>query len=196
MNAKIKILGAIGTILILFSCTSSLTWRPPKPFEEYRPPQEDYMEEGIKFTFLADPRLNLYSGIPHTLYICIYQLKDPNAFNRQADNDSTIYELLGEGCGFTDPSVVGSKPLTVQPGEKVEVALDRAEGARYVGLVAGYSSLKKDSVARLFDIPLLVAKKSAGCMKRVTVSKLAVMNIEVILGTDEIEKIRFDREQD
>ena len=41
----------------------------------------------------------------------------------------------------------------MQPGEVQTFELDRAEGAKYVGVVAGYYQLQKRQVTRLYTIP-------------------------------------------
>ena len=43
-----------------------------------------YEKGAVLLNLKADPQLNLYQGSPHTLSLCIYQLRDPNGFNQLA----------------------------------------------------------------------------------------------------------------
>ncbi len=58
------------------------------------------------------------------------------------------------GCTRFDASVARSHSLTLHPGEAQAKMLDRAEGAKYVGLVAGYYSFEKENMTRLFEVPV------------------------------------------
>jgi type VI secretion system VasD/TssJ family lipoprotein len=116
------------------------------------PPQYPYGKGEIQVHLKGEPELNLYQGNPHTLVLCTYQLRDPNAFNQLMDEPGGLSKLLE--CGRFDPSVTYYKMLVVQPDQDSVEILDRAQGTAFVGFVAGYYYLDKNSVVRLFDIPL------------------------------------------
>lgn len=191
MGTKLKVGSAVMILFIALSCSSKLKWRPPEPDETYPVPDLQYVEDAIQIRFKADEQVNLFGNLPHAIHVCIYQLRDPNQFNRLVEQEETIPELLGEKCGLADASVATSKPLTLQEGDEETIIMDRGEGAKYIGIVAGYYSLKKDGSVRLFDIPVVVAKKSAGCLKSTLVSKLEAVKVDVILGPTEIETIQI-----
>jgi type VI secretion system VasD/TssJ family lipoprotein len=149
------------------------------------PPQWQYEKEAIKLHIKADPKLNLEEGTPHTLYVCVYQLKDPNAFNQLAGDNDGIYNLLE--CGLFDSAVATSKKLIARPGQDMNFVLDRAEWAKYLSVVAGYFTLRKDRMIRLFDIPVVVEEK--GVFNRKRIQKPGLLNIELILGPQQIETV-------
>lgn len=140
-------------------------------------PEYTYQREAVTITLRADPRLNLYQGTPHTLVACTYQLRDPNAFNQLVDEKDGLSKLLE--CSRFDASVAYAKRLVVQPGQEFRDSLDRAEGAKYVSVVAGYYNLQKWNVVRLFQIP--VSTKS---------SKPQDVNIELYLGPEAIQDVK------
>ncbi len=179
-------------LFIALSCSSKLKWRPPEPDETYPTPRMHYVEDAIQIHVKADEQVNRFGDLPHALHICVYQLRDPNLFNRLIEQEETFSELLGEKCGLADASVATSKPVTLLPGADETILMDRGEGARYLGIVAGYYSLDKDGSVRLFDIPVVVAKKSTGCLKSSLVSKLDALNIDVTFGPTEIENVQID----
>lgn len=109
-----------------------------------------FKENAITGTIKGDPQLNLYQNRPHPVYLCIYQLKDPNGFNQLAGEKNGIEKLME--CGRFDGSVAYSKRLVVQPGQEMVENEDRAEGARFLGVVAGYFDLRKEHVVRLNPI--------------------------------------------
>lgn len=165
--------------LLLVFMVCSCVPQPPLP------PAWQYEKEAIKVRFRADVLLNLYEGAPHTLHVCVYQLRDPNAFNQFSEDEEGLYKLL-ECSGF-DGSVISHKRLSIQPGQDATFVVDRAEGAKYVGIVAGYYVLKKGSMVRLFDVPVVVESK--GCLSRTKVSKAALLSIDIGLGQQQIKEV-------
>lgn len=149
------------------------------------PPEWQYEHEAIDIHVKADPQLNLYEGLPHTLLMCVYQLKDPNAFNQLTEDDDGLYKLLE--CSRFDASVVSSKSEIIHPGQNLTFALDRAEGAKYVAVVAGYYLLQKEGMTRLFDIPVIVEKK--GWITRTEIARPGPLSIELRLGPQGIQKV-------
>jgi type VI secretion system VasD/TssJ family lipoprotein len=162
-------------ILLLFTACAS----QPLP-----PPEWTYEQNAIQIHLKADPKLNFDDGVPHTLVICLYQLKDPNGFNQLSSDTDGIYKLLE--CSLFDAGVATAKRLIVNPGQDVDLTLDRAEGAKYVAVVAGYYVLEKDRMIRLFDIPVTLETK--GLIKRTKISKPQHLKIELELGPSQIKR--------
>lgn len=160
---------------LIYACASQ-----PLPAPEWQ-----YEKEAIKLHLKADPKLNLEAGTPHTLLICVYQLKDPNAFNQLTGDNDGIYKLLE--CGLFDAAVATTKRLFARPGQDINIVLDRAEGAKYLAIVAGYFTLQKDRMIRFFKIPVVVEKK--GFIKRKKIQKPGPLNIELILGPQQILRV-------
>ena len=173
-----KILKGLCLLLFIFfvcSCAS----QPVQPPSEWR-----YEKEAIHLNLKADSQLNLYDGQPHTLLVCVYQLRDPNAFNQLSEDEEGLYKLLE--CSRFDSAVVSSKRLFVQPGESFTDTLDRAEGAKYVAVAAGYFLVEKEGMIRLYDVPWYVEKK--GLIRRTKVAKPGPLNIDLVLGSEQIQK--------
>jgi type VI secretion system VasD/TssJ family lipoprotein len=160
---------------------------PPQPAYTPPPPTEwRYEKDGIRLHLKGDPQLNLFQGEPHTLLVCLYNLSDPNAFNQLVGEREGLTKLL-EGGRF-DSSALSSKRMVIQPGQEVNEAVDRAEGAKYVALVAGYYSLQKEKMVRLFPIPIL--EESKGLIFRTKTSIPAILNLTLYLGPQEIQEPR------
>ena len=138
-------------ILVPFICTCATTPSQP-PTAKW-----EYEKDAITLTLKTDKQLNLKDRKPHTLVVCVYQLKSPNAFSQLAGDRSGLYKLLE--CQVFDPSVAVSKQIIVNPGKDVNTKLDRAEGATYVAIVAGYYSIEKEKIVRIYKIPEVKEKK-------------------------------------
>jgi type VI secretion system VasD/TssJ family lipoprotein len=147
------------------------------------PPETGYEEGAIKIHVKADPKLNLSDRQPHSLMLCAYQLKDPNAYNHLAGDRDGLYKLLE--CSLFDAGTVGAERLIVQPGKDKVFNLNRAEGAKYVAVAAGYYDIQKERILRLYEIPVVVEKK--GLVKRSKKQKLGTLEIELKLGSQKIE---------
>jgi type VI secretion system VasD/TssJ family lipoprotein len=169
-------LGTLATILFLcFSCASP----PPtqKPVE-VRP-----VRDAISLHLKADSQLNLYAGTSHALHLCIYQLSNPNPFNQYSEDMTGISKLMN--CERFDPAIALASRIVVQPGDDLNVPIDRAEGARFVGIAAGYYSLTKQNAIRLYQIP--VVDESRGGQPA---TRQAPLNIDLYLGPQGIQSSR------
>jgi type VI secretion system VasD/TssJ family lipoprotein len=162
----------------VYSCAS----QPPLP------PDWRYENQAIKIHLKADSQLNFNEGMPHTLLICIYQLRDPNVFNQLAGDNDGLYKLLE--CSLFDASVTSSKRLIINPDQDSSLVLDRSEGSRYVAILAGYYLIKKERMCRLVDIPVII--EETGLIKRTKVSKPGPLNIELQLGSQQIQKLEVN----
>ncbi len=171
---SIKLSAMLGIIAIMISACASQPVAPPK---------WSYEKDAIQVHLKSNPKLNFDEGMSHTLLVCLYQLKDPNAFNQLADDTEGIYKLLE--CGLFDAGVATSKRIIVNPGKDVTMTLDRAEGAKYVAAVAGYYTLQKDRMIRMFEVPVVIEKK--GIISTTKTAKPGALKIELELGPTQIK---------
>ncbi len=181
-----KTLGFIVIFIILMFCACA-----PR---QIVPPEWKYEEDAIKLYVNSDSQVNLYDGEPHALHVCVYQLRDPNIFNQLAETPDGISELLQ--CQLINPSIVNAKVLArlgIQPAKVLTFTLDRAEGARYLGIVAGYQILEKDRTVRLFKIPVITEKK--GWFGRTRIKKPGLLQVELYLGALQIKKAEIISEE-
>ncbi|MCR4310541.1 MAG: type VI secretion system lipoprotein TssJ [Deltaproteobacteria bacterium] len=137
-----------------------------------------YEKDAITLHLKGDVKLNLFEKRPHTLLVCVYQLRDPNALNQILQDAEDVSKLLE--CGRFDPSIVNAKKFILQPGKEITEALDRAEGARYIGIVAGYYNLDKQRASRILPVPV------GGTFGK----KASKMDLDVFLGPDEIQGVK------
>jgi len=138
---------------------------PPKPYEV---PQKAESPQAMKWTYApraltleytADVELNSYDGFSHNLVLCIFQLGELSAFEELAANEGGIRKLLA--CDRFDKSVVHFERRFVNPGSKATLTMDRAEGAQFVGIVAGYYDLQPGLVTRTWQFPLKVDQEGS-----------------------------------
>lgn len=140
-----KLLSLLSISCVLFICSSCSMFSSGKGMDV--PSPKEFKRGGVTLNINADPQLNRYKNTSHTLLVCIYQLKDPNAFNQLADDPNSISKLME--CGKFDSSIAYSKRLVVQPGQSVIEKLDTAEGSRFMGIVAGYYKTGSEKVTHL-----------------------------------------------
>jgi len=176
MRKRFQFFAVVIVALFMASCAGK-----PLP-----PPQYTYGKDAITFHLKADPQLNLFQGSPHTLLICAYQLRDPNGFNQLSGDQDGLYKLLE--CNPFDGSVTYVKRLIVQPGQDVTFTLDRAEGTKYVGFVAGYSQMTNKNILRLFSVPVVVEKK--GLLRITKIQKPGPLTVEILLGPQGIKEVK------
>ena len=147
-----------------------------------------YKAKDIHLTLKADADLNLNEGTPHTLFLCIYQLRDPIAFNQLTGDEEGLLNLLE--CSAFDPSVSHAERAMIQPGENLPLNLDRVEGAKYVAVVAGYYyEIEKERISRLIEIPIQFERE--GISKEIGAFKTGTLEFELTLGRQQIHKVEI-----
>ncbi len=183
MKRRAALVLYLSAITFLCSCAAT---------PEVKPQLEWGYEKGaITVNLKGDPQLNLFQKVPHALVACLYQLRDPNAFNQLRIEPDGLTKLLE--CGRFDPGVATAKRLVIQPGQELNEALDRAEGARYVGFVAGYYRLHKERSARLFPIPSV--EETKGVFSRTKLVKPGRLDMRLLLGPQEIQDVTEETEK-
>lgn len=174
-------------VVFIFACASK-KGTTSQSTSEIEPETWGYQKDAIRLVLNADPQLNSYDGLPHTLYLCLYQLKDPNAFNQLSGDKDGLYLLLS--CSVFDPSVTSFQRLTVQPGQQLSQSFDRAEGSRYVGIAAGYFRLEKERITRFLKIPVEI-KRRGWLFQKYGVP--GVLDLKINLGPQQIENIETNQ---
>ena len=171
-----RILLCLGTMLILVfssSCTQTII-KPEWSFEK----------SAVRIHFKADNQLNLYNNKAHTLYVCLYQLQEFNAFDQLTADSEGIRQLLD--CRLFDNSVAAASSKVIHAGEDITLTLDRAERAQYISLVAGYSSeLTNERVVRRYKMQVHQIKQSY--FKSIYQCEPCELDVEVALGANQIE---------
>jgi len=160
------------TLFILLLCTVLCSCASLTPVPEWK-----YEQNAIHLHYESDAQLNNFEGNPHTLMLCVYQLKDPNAFNQLMGEDEGLSKLLD--CSNFDLSVTNSKRMVIYPGRGGSMPLDRAESTKFVGIIAGYYTLQKEHVARLYAIPVSSIMKNP-----------MILEINLYLGPQKIQEFR------
>lgn len=170
-----KPLIVLFAVMMLFSCTA----------KELPPAQGIYEKNAVILHFISDPQLNLFDGRSHTLSVCVYQLKDPNGFNQYSGDISGLYKLLD--CKLFDQGVASAKRLTIYPGEDTTLVLDRAEKAKYIAVTTGYYTMRKESVSKLFKIPVIEEKSGVFIKKKKL--KMGHLEVRLFLGPQTIKTV-------
>jgi type VI secretion system VasD/TssJ family lipoprotein len=147
-------------------------------------PEWKYGKDAINISFHAalDINTDAVHNTPHSLLIVIYQLKDINEFNRLAGYTDGLKKLL-EAKVF-DPSVMAMKKIFIEPGGARGLTLDRAEDARFVGIVAGYSHLIPERCRTVQNIE--VETERHGLFKIWKNTKISLLGIKLFLRRDSI----------
>ncbi|WP_027722029.1 type VI secretion system lipoprotein TssJ [Maridesulfovibrio zosterae] len=145
-----------------------------------------YQVNAITFKLVADKKLNEYNGVPHTLMLCTYQLSNLNKFNALVSNSAGLSKLYN--CTSFDPSVTQVQRTFVQPGQNATVAMDRAEGTRFVGVAAAYYDLQGGGATRTWQIPMNVTETGMLFWSDTWYAP-AKLDAMIILGPHEIQKV-------
>jgi len=133
--------------------------------------------------------LNKSEDTPHSLMVCLYQLRNKSMFEQLASNEDGINQLLD--CEAYNSSVNSVDRVIIHPSQNLSIVLNRIAGTRYLGIVAGYFVLQKDRMIRTIDIPVVVTENSrfpAVITKKST--QASILNLVINLGSEQIAAIQ------
>jgi type VI secretion system VasD/TssJ family lipoprotein len=112
-----------------------------------------YKESGINFKYNAVKNLNLYDSNAHSLIFTVYQLDNINNLKLFIKEQNSIEKLIN-GKKF-DNSVLSFDKYIILPNTQDVISLDRAKGAKWIVLLAGYYDyLKKEDIYSIYKIEL------------------------------------------
>jgi type VI secretion system VasD/TssJ family lipoprotein len=170
---------AVAAVILLGAPFPSCSPPPPEPL-----PSWGFAPGGIKISYTADKKLNAIGDKPHALLMAVYQLTDPNAFNKLARYREGLRKLL-EGQDV-DPTVTAVRKVFVGPGESYTINLDRMEKTKWIGVVAGYYSLDPGKVSKSFEIPYKV--ETHGVFTRKKEATVPTFELHLVLGPESIQE--------
>jgi len=147
-SACTRVLRYVAFTLVLFSLPAGCGKKPLPPA------QADYAEQAIQLNFMASSKLNLHDGKAHALVLCVYQLSDPGVFVDTLETPDGLDNLLV--CEAFDPTVRSRKRIVLdRPGGNKRLTLNRMEGTRYIGIVAGYYDRLEGSCSKVIPVPVV-----------------------------------------
>lgn len=143
------------TVILLSSLIMSCATEPTELIIE----EEEWVYEirAINLVARASTDLNSVRGRPHSLALGIFQMNDPNTFRGLSVSQTGAVELLQKGQ--IDESIVNFEQITMRPGEQKKVSINRAQTAKYIGVIAGYFKLNPKTDVQIFPIPLRPIKR-------------------------------------
>ena len=133
---------------------------------------------GLRCRLEASPELNRDNDTALGLTLCLYQLKEYDQFSNKAASAEGLDELLQ--CRPDAAQAQSARLFQLQPGATQDVVMDRAEHARYLGVVAGYTHLRPDQCAAVLPFP--VHTESKGLIFRSPVYTAAPVQVLIRLG--------------
>lgn len=151
----------------------------------------DYKRNGIQVELVASPDMNAYFNQPHTLVLGVFQLEDAKAFVQLLGDQKTLVSMLSSGNASKD--ILQLDRYVVSPDKRTVLDIDRVQGAKFVGFVAGYYSFDAPAAARLFRIPLNI--QTEGLVSTTYKAEPANMAIRLYLGRQRIanaQSLTFD----
>ncbi len=171
-------------LVIAFTCLSAC-------FQRKELPDPDWLSQpdAIAFYCRADPLLNEFDGRAHTLLLVIYQLKEPDFFTKLAKDEDGLkrllrFETVQERLAGAQENVAACRRFIITPGQEKKIVLDRLEGVKGVGVVAGYYHLIPGRVDYFWELPVRHERKGLFFWKvEATVEDLSV---DLIFGPYEL----------
>ncbi len=143
----------------------------------------NYAANGIVLKVSTATDLNRYDNEAHSLVLAVVQTADSIPFYQLLDDVGGLEQVLQGGKPPSGILYVGR--YAIEPARQVEIRLDRAQGARQVGLIAAFYGVAPSRTARLFNFPVEVEK--SGLVVKDYVVRVSDAALTLKLGADSIE---------
>jgi len=144
-------------VVLMAAATTLMCGCSSNPKLTVDPQSWTYESKSISISVRATADLNAVSERPHALSLSVFQLSDTNTFTGLATTRDGAIELLNKGK--IDSTVAQYTRIIIQPGEKKLITLDRAQTAKYIGIISGYHQLDPSLDVKVFEIPVVPSKR-------------------------------------
>jgi type VI secretion system VasD/TssJ family lipoprotein len=144
--------------------------------------QWNYASAALTLKVSTDAALNNYDGEAHSVVLAVVQSSEAGPFYQLLDTPEQAARVLQGG---RPPS--GLQQVTryaLEPGRKASIRLDRAQGARFLGVIAAFYDVPLAKTARLFNLPVDVG--SSGIMVHTYKATPAPAELTLQLGASDI----------
>lgn len=183
MRRPAKLLPLLLLTAVLPACSTMNSWFGGNSEEDARKTMQwTYGSNAITVEVTPDPDLNLYNGQPHTLALGVYQTADPNTFISLLNDPVSIGKLFASGSASS--GALSFARFIIEPGKSKTITVDRAQSAKYVGIVAGYFKLDPQHTARLFQVPVII--KTEGWVIKNRTALPGNVAITLLLGSEQL----------
>ncbi|MCK5925168.1 MAG: type VI secretion lipoprotein TssJ, partial [Methylococcales bacterium] len=129
------------------------------------------------------------------LLMKVFQFTDPTAFLIATQSVTGLKHLLT--AAQIDPACINDKHFFISSGRSQKITLKRLGGARYLGIVIGYTNLEGSRIARLIPI-VTVNKRKVIDVKKHSPSMLtdvlrpASLALKLSLGENGIRRLNIE----
>lgn len=188
-RARLTALLACG--LLLSACGGETPPAQPVPTAVANPADVVWNLEpgGLRCRIEASPDLNRDRDTSLGLTLCLYQLQDYATFAGKSADADGLDELLQ--CRPDAAQARSARLFQLQPGATLDVVMDRAEHARYLGVVAGYTHLVPDQCAAVLPFPLHTSTE--GVLFHTTLYNAAPAQVLIRLGESSLSVTGAER---
>lgn len=183
---------ALACALLLAACAGEApapAQLPPAAVENPSDVTWNLEPGGLRCRIEASPDLNLDKNTALGLTLCLYQLQDYAVFENKSAAPKGLDELLQ--CRPEAAQAQSARLFQLQPGATRDLVMDRAEHARYLGVVAGYAHLRPDQCAAVLPFPLHATTE--GVLFRTTLYNAAPVQALIRLGESSLSVTGAER---
>ena len=137
----------------------------------------NHADDAIALEVTAEKMLNVFGGLTHTLALNVVQSAETNPIQALIKDPKRLQVAMQTGDA---PGIVSFERFVIEPGTYRTIRLDRAEKARYVGVVAAYFEGPTVRNARVFRIGVDV--RTEGVIVKTRTARPSPLAIRMRLG--------------
>ncbi len=169
----------LALCLLLVGCSSQELTPEEKALTELK---WDYAENAIVLSITANNDLNQYKGQAHNLLLVVTQFDQVSAFSAYTGSSQQLSSLLL--MDSAPVGMIGLARLFIEPGQTRQLSLPRLEGAKMVGIAAGYAHMDPKRSAKLYRIGVDVT--STGLFSQTWTATPRPIAIDLLVGPDAV----------
>ena len=177
----------MSVLVLSMLCAACQSKRVIPPTVEW-----NFQPDSIHIHYDAAVDLNLYGGSPHTMMLVIIQLTDAADFmnySRTTDGIGRLMQVhdMDRRKAVNLKNMVDLRTAFISPGKKDTLTIDRVEGAKWVGIVAGYFNVVPQQSSAVYQIP--VDHTKTGLVRKKISARPGDLHINIQLGNQAMHTI-------
>jgi type VI secretion system VasD/TssJ family lipoprotein len=137
-----------------------------------------FEKDAILVDLVMDHDLNLFNDQAHTLVLGLYQTAEETSFQKILTSAELISNTLT--LGANSEGILQLDRYALNPGKRIILKVNRVQGTKYVGVIAGYYNQETATSTRIFRIPLNM--ESEGWITKSYTAIPSVLAFRLFLG--------------
>lgn len=184
MSAMRRFIAVVVFPILISSCSGDL-YEQERKTQAINNVTPSFSAGAITLHVSSDPQLNAWDDISNSCSLLILQSPEKKTLQELMNNPVLIKQFFSS-VGKAD-GILKVDKYTAMPGQELSLHIDRSEGTKYVGIIAGYYPFPGKQHMSLLEIPVEITED--GWWNKTWHASLTHLVKKIYLGKESIKVI-------